>query len=155
MAQIFKKINKNCTYVIFDTNEINFLQYYYLEMNKISVVMNKIESRKVCLINNITLIKKFNDSIKKNICSLFIANWSISEMPINLRNNILNKTQNFLTSLMSFQDKFENVNNKNYFFNYKMKIEKKFIVTIEKLQFYKKNFFNKNNHFYFFAKSKK
>ena len=155
MAQIFKKINKNCTYVIFDTNEINFLQYYYLEMNKISVVMNKIETGKVCLINNIALIKQFNDSITKNTCSLLIANWSISEMPINLRNNILNKTQNFLACIISFQEKFENINNKNYFYNYKNKIEKKCLVTIEKLQYYTKSFFNKNNHFYFFSKSKK
>lgn len=155
MAQIFKKINKNCTYVIFDTNEINFLQYYYLEMNKISVVMNKIETGKVCLINNIALIKQFNDKITKNICSLLIANWSISEMPINLRNNILNKTQNFLACIISFQEKFENINNKNYFYNYKIKIEKKCLVTIEKLHYYTKNFFNKNNHFYFFSKSKK
>jgi hypothetical protein len=152
MAQICKKINKNCTYVIFDTMEVNFLQYYYLHMNKIPVVMNKIISRKVCLINNIDLIKKFNDNIKKNITSLFVANWSISEMPIYLRNKILNKKKNFLNSIISFQEKFENINNKNYFLNYQKIIEKKVYFKLEKLQFYKKGFFNKNNHFYFFTK---
>jgi len=154
MAQIFKKINKNCTYVIFDTMEVNFLQYYYLQMNKIPVVMNKIIAGKVCLINNIDLIKKFNDNIKKNITSLFVANWSISEMPINLRNKILNKKQSFLNSIISFQEKFENIDNKSYFLNYQKKIEKKVYFKLEKLQFYKKDFFNKNNHFYFFTKSK-
>jgi hypothetical protein len=154
MAQIFKKINKNCTYVIFDTMEVNFLQYYYLQMNKIPVVMNKIIAGKVCLINNIDLIKKFNDNIKKNITSLFVANWSISEMPINLRNKILNKKQSFLNSIISFQEKFENIDNKSYFLNYQKKIEKKVYFKLEKLEFYKKDFFNKNNHFYFFTKSK-
>jgi len=154
MAQIFKKINKNCTYVIFDTMEVNFLQYYYLKMNNIPVVLNKINAGKVCLINNIDLITKFNCTIKKNITSLFVANWSISEMPINLRNKILNKKQNFLNSIIAFQEKFENINNKKYFINYKKKIEKKVFSKIEKLNFYKKSFLNKNNHFYLFTKSK-
>jgi hypothetical protein len=154
MAQIFKKINKNCTYVIYDTVEVNLLQYYYLQMNKISVVMNKIEKGKVCLINELDLIDKFNDSIKQNIYSLLIANWSISEFPINLRNKIINKTKKFLNLIISFQDKFENINNKNYFANYQKKIEKKVFTKIEKLKYYKKSFFNKSNHFYFFTKGK-
>jgi hypothetical protein len=154
MAQIFKKINRNCTYVIYDTAEVNFLQYYYLQMNKISVVMNKIEKGKVCLINDLGLIDKFNDSIKKNIYSLLVANWSISEFPINLRNKILNNTKKFLNSMISFQENFENINNKSYFLNYQKKIEKKVFVKIEKLKHYKKSFLNKGNHFYFFTKNK-
>jgi hypothetical protein len=154
MAQIFKKINNNCTYVIFDTIEVNFLQYYYLQMNKIPVVMNKIETGKVCLINNLIMIEKFNNSIAKNKSSLFIANWSISEMPKKLRDNILYKITNFNNSIISFQEKFENIDNMNYFINYKKKIKNKCLVKIEKLEHYKKSFFNKSNHFYFFSKDK-
>ena len=154
MAQIFKKINKNCTYVIFDTVEVNFLQNYYLQMNNIPVVINKIETGKVCLINNLIMIRKFNNTIVKDKESLFIANWSISEMPIKLRNNILNKITNFNNAVIGFQEKFENINNLNYFINYKKKNEKKCLVKIVKLQYYKKSFFNKSNHFYFFTKNK-
>ena len=154
MAQIFKKINKNCTYVIYDTSEVNFLQYYYLQMNKISVVMNKIETGKVCLINDLNLISKLNNAIKQNMNSLLIANWSISEFPINLRNKIFDKTKKFLNSIISFQENFENINNKNYFLNYQKKIEGKAYIKIEKLIHYKRNFFNKNKHYYFFTKSK-
>lgn len=152
MAQIFKKINKNCTYVIYDTLEVNFLQYYYLQMNKISAVMNKIEKGKVCLINKLDLINKFNNSIKQNIYPILIANWSISEFPVNLRNKILNNSKKFLNSIISFQENFENINNKNYFINYQKKIEKKVLIKIEKLKYYKKNFLNKSDHFYFFTK---
>jgi len=60
MAQIFKMINKNCTYLIFDTIEVNFLQYYYLQMNKVPVVINQIKPGKVCLINKISLLDQFN-----------------------------------------------------------------------------------------------
>ena len=121
MAQIFKKINKNCTYVIFDTVEVNFLQNYYLQMNNIPVVINKIETGKVCLINSLIMIREFNNTIVKDKESLFIANWSISEMPIKLRNNILNIITNFNNSVIGFQEKFENINNLNYFINYKKK----------------------------------
>lgn len=154
MAQIFKKINKSSTYVIFDTMEVNFLQHYYLQMNKIPVAINKIETGKVCLINKVTMIRRFNKIAAKDKSSLFIANWSISEMPIKLRNDILEKTTNFHHSIIAFQEKFENINNINYFINYKKKIERKCSVRIKKLQYYKKSFFNKSNHFYFFTKGK-
>lgn len=154
MAQIFKKINKNCTYLIFDTMEVNFLQYYYLQMNKISVVINKIQPGNVCLINKETILEQFNNINRRNKSSLLIGNWSISEMPIKLRNSILNRTSNFRHSMISFQERFENINNLNYFTNFQKKIEKKALTKIEKLQHYGKNLFNKNNHFYFFTKSK-
>lgn len=154
MAHIFKKINKNCTYLIFDTMEVNFLQYYYLQMNKIPVVINKIQPGNVCLINKETFLVQFNNITRSNKSSLLIGNWSISEMPIKLRNSILNKTFNFRYSMISFQERFENINNLNYFTNYQKKIEKRALTKIDKLQHYKKNFFNKNNHFYLFAKSK-
>ena len=154
MAQVFKTINKNCTYLIFDTMEVNFLQYYYLQMNKIPTVINKIKLGSVCLVNKISLLEEFNKFYSDYNSSLLIANWSISEMPIKLRNNILNKTSNFQYSMISFQEKFENVNNLNYFFNYKKRKESKLLIQIEKLQHYKKNIFNNNNHYYFFTKPK-
>ena len=154
MADIFKKIKRDCTYIIFDTMEVNFLQYYYLKMNNIPVVMNKIETGKVCLINKLPTIKKFNDTIKKNFSSLFIANWSISEMPLKLRNSILYNVDNFDHRIISFQEKFENINNKTYFLNYQKKLQDKCSIKIEKLQHYKKNLLNKSNHYYFFTKNK-
>ena len=154
MAHIFKKISKNCTYLIFDTMEVNFLQYYYLQMNKIPVVINRIQPGNVCLINKETVLEQFNKINRSNKSSLLIGNWSISEMPIKLRNSILGKTSNFYYSMISFQEKFENINNLNYFLRYQKKIKKRFFTKIEKLQHYKKNFLNKNDHFYFFSKSK-
>ena len=154
MAQVFKTINKNCTYLIFDTMEVNFLQYYYLQMNKIPTVINKIKIGSVCLVNKISLLEEFNKFYSDYNSSLLIANWSISEMPIKLRNNILNKTSNFQYSMIGFQEKFENVNNLNYFFNYKKRKESKLLIKIEKLQHYKKDIFNNNNHYSFFTKPK-
>jgi hypothetical protein len=153
MAQILKKVNKNCNYVIFDTAEVNLLQYYYLKMNNIPVTINKIQSKKVCLINKLSLIKKYNKKINKRNVNFLIANWSISEMPIDLRDKINKLTYNFPNKLISFQEKFEDINNLNYFLKYR-NILKKTIVKIEKLYHYKKSLFNNNNHFYFFSKEK-
>lgn len=153
MAQIFKKINKRCNYVIFDTAEVNLLQYYYLKMNNIPVTINKIQSKKVCLISKLSLIKKYNKKMNKRNVNLLIANWSISEMPIDLRNKINKLTYNFPNKLISFQEKFENINNLNYFLKYRDTLKKK-IVKIEKHYHYKKSLLNNNNHFYFFSKEK-
>jgi hypothetical protein len=153
MAQIFKKINKRCNYVIFDTAEVNLLQYYYLKMNNIPVTINKIQSKKVCLINKLSLIKKYNKKMNKRNVNLLIANWSISEMPIDLRNKINKLTYNFPNKLISFQEKFEDINNLNYFLKYCDTLKKK-IVKIEKHYHYKKSLLNNNNHFYFFSKEK-
>ena len=125
MAQIFKKINKRCNYVIFDTAEVNLLQYYYLKMNNIPVTINKIQSKKVCLINKLSLIKKYNKKMNKRNVNLLIANWSISEMPIDLRNKINKLTYNFTNKLISFQEKFEGINNLNYFLKYRDTLKKK------------------------------
>jgi hypothetical protein len=153
MAQIFKKINKRCNYVIFDTPEVNLLQYYYLKMNNIPVTINKIQLKKVCLINKLSLIKKYNKKMNKRNVNLLIANWSISEMPIDLRNKINKLTYNFPNKLISFQEKFEDINNLNYFLKYRDTLKKK-IVKIEKHYHYKKSLLNNNNHFYFFSKEK-
>ena len=51
-------------------------------------------------------VQLFND----NDSSLFIANWSISEMPLKLRKKILKYIFNVNYILISFQDKFENIN---------------------------------------------
>ena len=125
MAQIFKMINKNCTYLIFDTVEVNFLQYYYLQMNKVPVVINQIKPGKVCLINKISLLDQFNKIYSNYNSSLLIANWSISEMPIDLRNKINKLTCNFPNKLISFQEKFEAINNLNYFLKYRDALKKK------------------------------
>ena len=41
MARIFSKINKKISYICFDTNYINLLQYYYLKQNNLNVGFSK------------------------------------------------------------------------------------------------------------------
>ena len=84
--------------------------------------------------------------------SLFIANWSLSETPINFRKKFFKLIKNSKLILISFQENFENIDNLKYFKNLKKKLEKKFETKIINNKFYKGNFFKKQKHFFFIAK---
>ena len=144
MARIFSKINKRTTFTCFDTNIVNLLQYYYLNQNNLDVGFSK--KNKFHLISN---IKKINT---RHSNSLFIANWSLSETPINFRKKFIKSIKNSKLILISFQENFENIDNLKYFNNLKKNLEKKFEIKIIKNEFYKGNFFKKQKHFFFIAK---
>ena len=143
MARIFSKINKRTTFTCFDTNIVNLLQYYYLNQNNLDVGFSK--KNKFHLISN---IKKINTRYSN---SLFIANWSLSETPINFRKKFIKSIKNSKLILISFQENFENIDNLKYFKNLKKNLEKKFEIKIIKNEFYKGNFFKKQKHFFFIA----
>ena len=143
MARIFSKINKRTAFKCFDTNIVNLLQYYYLKQNNLDVGFSK--KNKIHLISN---IKKINTRYSN---SLFIANWSLSETPINFRKKFIKLIKNSKLILISFQANFENIDNLKYFKNLKKNLEKKFEIKIIKNKFYKGNFFKKQKHFFFIA----
>jgi hypothetical protein len=152
MARIFSKINKSCNYLIFDTEEVNCLQYYYLKLNKLNVKFETIKAN-FNLTKSIILLKKKLLTNSGN--SLFIANWSISEMPLRLREKIFKYIFNVNYILLSFQDKFENINNIKYFKKIKIDLEQRnFNVEISPLKHYNNAIFNTNKHYYLFAKKK-
>ena len=150
MARIFSKINHKINYTIYDTFEVNLLQYYFLKLNKLEVAIENSKSR----INLISSIK-FNNEInyKNNSKTLLIANWSLSEMPLKLRKKISKLIFKIPYILISFQDKFENINNLKYFERIKTKLDKQGYETkISGLQHYNNAILNTNKHFYLFAK---
>ena len=148
MARLFYKINKNVNYKIFDTFHVNLLQYYYLRMLKIPSKFNEIKNKNINLNYNLSKYNSFSKKDKK----LFIANWSLSESPLKLRRIIFNKIINFDYILISFQEKFENIDNHLYFSNVAKNFNKeKFIVRLFKIPFM--NFLRlSNNNYYLFVK---
>ena len=147
MALNFKKINPKVKFIIFDTHEVNLLQYYYLKRNGFDINFNNYKK-----INGINLINKINilkSKIKqiKNQKKLLIANWSISETPINFRKKMVFLFNDFDYQLISYQNKFENIDNEKYFtnmkkFNFRKKRLTK-IISITKM---------KNNKYFFCKK---
>lgn len=150
MASIFQKISKKIKYIIYDTREVLLLQYYYLKMNNHDVSFSS-PSKNIFLIGD--LIKLKNILLrKKHKNKLLIMNWSFSEIPICERIKIEKFMYQFDYIIISFQDKFENINNINYFNKLKIKFNSlKFQVKIEKIETMK--FSSMVNHYYFFAKN--
>jgi hypothetical protein len=148
MARLFYKINKNINYKIFDTFHVNLLQYYYLRMLKIPSTFNELKNKNISLNYNISKYNSFSKTDKK----LFIANWSLSESPLKLRKIIFNKIINFDYILISYQEKFESINNHLYFSDIAKSFNhKKFIVKLFKIPFM--NFLRlSNNNYYLFVK---
>ena len=142
MARIFSKINRNIEYTCFDTSCLNLLQYYYLSHNNLNVGFSK--NNKIFLSSR---IKKKGENF-----DLFIANWSISETPIHFRKKIMGKLINSKYILISFQEKFENINNLKYFRDISNKLGKSFKIKIIRNKFYNGNIFNNQNHYFFFAR---
>ena len=142
MASIFSKINKKVFFKLFDTMPVNLLQYYYLKQNGLDVGFKK--KNKFQLLNHQNF--KFTNKIKKR--SLFIANWSLSETKLSFRKKFIKFLGKYDYSLIAFQENFEDINNLKYFKN----VSKKFINThrfkIIKNQYYKGNFFKKQNHYF-------
>lgn len=145
MARIFHNINNKISYKIFDTNLVNCLQYYYLKQNGLDVGF---ENNRIKLINN---LEKINDKIEfKN--SLFIANWSLSEVPLNLRDKFVSLIGRYENIMISFQENFENINNLKYFQSLEKKLKINFETKIIKNVYYKGNFLKKENHFFLIGK---
>tara|TARA_A100001015_G_scaffold271336_1_gene324820 strand:+ start:1657 stop:2601 length:945 start_codon:yes stop_codon:yes gene_type:complete len=137
MCEMFNRIRKGKHYVLFDTPEVNLLQYYYLKRNKIKVGFNANDKNKVLLMNSLLELKKLMLR-HKNKKKLFIANWSLSETPLSFRKEMKFIFEAFDYQLISFQNNFENINNLKYFkklnkFNIKKK-RKSILIPVKKLR---------------------
>ncbi len=142
MVKIFSKINKKIYYTCFDTSYVNLLQFYYLKHNNLDVGFSK--QKKIYLTSNLKNLNEKND--------LFLANWSISETPINFRKKFINTIKKSKFILICFQERFEDVDNLKYFNNLKKKLSNKFDVNIIKNKYYKGNLFFKQKHYFFIGK---
>ena len=65
---------------------------------------------------------------------------------------LLIKIKNSKFIFISFQEKFENLNNLEYFKDIRKLLSKKFEIKIIKNQFYRGNWFHKQNHYFLIGK---
>jgi hypothetical protein len=149
MAKIFKKkINPKLNYIIFDTKEVSLLQYYYLKKSNVKVTINKFKKKNVSLISNLNLFESTINNFNINDKTLFIANWSLSEVPLAFR-----KKLNFLINkldyqIISYQNNFEKIDNTKYFEKVmKINQKKNRFSSIKKMK-------SKSNNYYLFSCSK-
>ena len=140
MTDIFFKINKKINYTIYDMYEVNLLQYYYLKMNNHNPKLNSYKN-KINLINRLNDLKKFKNN------NLLIANWSLSEFPLNFRKKFFSTIKNSDNTIIFFKDNFKNINNYKFFTRQIKKLGSKYISKIDTFNHYNNSFLNKNKHY--------
>jgi len=113
LSSIIFKFLKPKKIVIFDLKVFNFIQKIYLQNILKKNIMNKFN-----FFNNLNLTRTFFNNTKPNIT---FAMWSLSEMPINLREQLIPIIFKSDIILIGYQSKFENINNFTYFKNIRIK----------------------------------
>ena len=104
LAKLINNLSFNGKYVIFDIPEFLALQKYYLRSTDTKGNFDFIDQ-----------IEKLENSNP----DIFIATWSLSESPIELRDEFLRKIGKPQYALMAYQANFESIDNIKYFREYR------------------------------------
>lgn len=113
MCRLCYSLGFSKEYIIFDLEEFNLLQKYFLKSIGLNNFrLNQSNSNSIALVNNFQILKKILE--KNNGKTLFIATWSISEVSLELRNKIFDII-NPTTFLIAYQNNFAGIDNIEYF----------------------------------------
>jgi len=122
MAALIKRLGFKKKYIIFDLPEFSALQKYYLKSLGHRICHEEKsggdeESCISCVCDEEILRFMLGNYVDSALIDrrLFIANWSISETPIHIRDGILQMTENFGKFMVAYQELFEGINNIEYF----------------------------------------
>jgi hypothetical protein len=122
MCRLFYNLGFRGRYIIFDLASLSALQRYFLRTLGLPVqpVTEFVRSRSgiACVSDIQKLMALLTDHIEAKD-TMFIATWSISESPVSIRNSVLPLTSEFQSFLIAYQDRFGEVNNVDYFGNWK------------------------------------
>lgn len=118
MCRLMHNLGFHGKYVIFDLPEFSALQRYFLTALKFTVSPvhdSKAVSKGVVCISDPGQFRELLIGAAGKSNSLFIATWSISEAPVNLRASILPLLSSFKTVLIAYQNQFEQTDNVEFF----------------------------------------
>ena len=103
MCRLIRKMGFKGKYILYDLPELNLLQEYYL------IKENCMEN--TVITNNFSI---FNDKY-----DLLIATWSLSEIPLSIREKVAQSAKNFI---MASQFEFAGIDNIKYFNSLKLDV---------------------------------
>jgi putative sugar O-methyltransferase len=106
MAKLIYRLGFSGNYTIYDLPEFSALQKYYLSS------INSEITKKISFVSNADALKSAFITDKK---TLFIATWSLSEMPIKTRQEILLSLGKINVFLIAYHKTFGEVDNEEYF----------------------------------------
>ncbi len=122
MCRLFFNLGFHGKYIIFDLPSFSALQRYFLKTIGLPVhsvdTFIKSKTGVICL-SDIEQLRLLIANHIEASNSMFIATWSISESPITIRDSVLSLTSEFKSFLIAYQDRFGEVNNVDFFSNWK------------------------------------
>jgi hypothetical protein len=121
MCRLFHNLGFQGKYIIFDLPGFVALQNFFLK--SIGIRIHSAKSFKtsksgVVCISDLELLRTVLENHDDFSNSMFVATWSISETPANLRGLILSLLRKFKGFLIAYQDQFGEVNNIGFFRNW-------------------------------------
>lgn len=122
MCRLFHNLGFRGKYVIFDLPHISALQKFYLNSIQVNVCSSDLFEREksgVFCISDVDTLNEVLSTREAAKDSLFLATWSISEVPVSVRNTILPLVSPFDKFLIAYQDQFQEVNNIGFFNQWK------------------------------------
>ncbi len=129
MCQLVHNLGFKGKYIIFDFPVFSAIQAFFLKMNGLIVNENQIDVKngesssvsQIFCLDNLKLVKK---AFPKKGKGLFIATWSLSESPLEIRRQIYQITKNMDFHLIAYQVRFNEIDNQKYFKTYQSKFNK-------------------------------
>ena len=109
------------SYFIFDLPEFSALQRFYLQMNGIDATDASHNGQAhVAAVACLSSLDDLASILKTRTIDLFIANWSLSETPLELRSRFLPLVSGARSFLIGYQDSFGEVDNRQFFDGWKI-----------------------------------
>jgi hypothetical protein len=122
MCRLFHNLGFKGRYLIFDLPSFSALQIYYLKSIGLPVQTVDEFDKSPSGITCISASEQLEATLKGRIQTrnkMCIATWSISESPIRIRDLVLPLTSDFQSFLIAYQDNFGEVDNLEFFNNWK------------------------------------
>lgn len=122
MCQLVQNLGFKGKYIIFDLPILSALQNFFLKINRLKTSLYSFDKRaEIFCLDNINEVEK---TIPKKGKKLFIATWSLSESPLEIRKKIYPIIQQMNAHLIGYQDYFGDVDNHQYFKDYRKRLSK-------------------------------
>lgn len=134
MCRAIYNCNFNKKYIIFDLPVFSAIQKFYLKLLGIRVLSPEeyhLSNTGVICISDFDILIDITNNLPESSKKLFIATWSFSETPLDFRKKFIPLISKFNYHLIAYQKFFNEVNNNQYFDNFKKSISEKDWIDIE------------------------
>jgi hypothetical protein len=119
MCKLLRRLGYDGKYLIFDLPYFSELQRYFLQMNGLAVAQQPeiTGANDVFCISDPQGLRVALAGLPANRKCMFIATWSLSEAPLEIRNAIVSMMDKITYFLIAYQGTFGGIDNRRFFAN--------------------------------------